>query len=197
LTGKASPKFTEWCISWGLTCVRFPVHSEYDVLNQVLAALNEHEIALVHSKPIRNDLPADVMLVDATAHVLTARTALRQRIAEPGNTRIIENPSDTHAILSSFRRLKKSTPKIKWWVWWSPSDMLTQNIGEGEIVRCMRAIAKDFSDVSFLALVPRCVHTQQGLALLDYVSEVVIDMDDQWSILKHPNRNMEGTNVEC
>lgn len=197
MTRELFPPIAEWCSSWGLTCVRFPVLSEYEVLDQLLTGLDGHQIVLVHSKPIRNEPIGDVVLIDATGHALTARTALRQRIGDSGNIGVLDNPADTHAILSSFRRLKKSNPRARWWIWWSPSDMLTQDISEGEIVQCMRAIAKDFSDVSFLALVPRCVHTQQGLALLDYVSEIVLDFDDQWSILKHPNRTMEETRVDC
>ena len=192
---RSTPPAKEWFKTGGLACIRFPVHSEYKVLDQLLTVLNENAIALVHSKQLRNKKQGNVLQIDATGHALTPHTALRQRIGEVGNSEALENPSDTQAILSELRRLKKSNPKTNWWIWWSPSDMLTQNIGEGEIVRCLRAIAKDFSDVSFLALVPRCVHTQQGLALLDYVSEIVIDFDEEWSILKHPS--MEKMKIEA
>jgi len=93
----------------------------------------------------------------------------------------------------------------QWWLWWSPSDLVAQKVDDMEIVKCLRVIAKDFSETRFLALVAQGVHTQQGHALLEYISSVCLEVerlvDDRhsmhrWRVVKHPDSQLVGGEIE-
>jgi len=196
----------EWCAESGLGLVKFAIDAEYAVLNQVLESVREEGSGiLIHSKPIRHEkISKDVTTVDAAGHALTAQTALRRRISESESVTVINNPADTHGFLSHLKQLKKSFTDTKWWIWWSPSDLVAQEAEDREIVRCLRVIARDFADVPFIVLVANDVHTQQGLALLEYVAERTLEVErhqngkrvaHRWQLLKYPSMSLEGIEI--
>ena len=64
---------------------------------------------------------------------------------------------------------------------------------ENEILRCLRTIAKEFSNIRFLALVAKEVHSEQALARLEYIADVTLDIEKlqdkgthEWCLEKHP-----------
>jgi hypothetical protein len=196
----------DWCAESGLGLVKFAIEAEYAVLNQVLESVrDEGPGILIHSKTIRNEnISTDITLVDAAGHALTAQTALRRRISESENDTVIDNPADIHGFLTHFKRLKKSLTDVKWWIWWSPSDLVAQETEDREIVRCLRVIAREFSDIPFLVLVAKDVHTKQGLATLEYVAERTLEVErhqngkrvaHRWQLLKHPSMSLEGIEI--
>ncbi|TET10471.1 MAG: hypothetical protein E3J86_05620 [Candidatus Thorarchaeota archaeon] len=196
----------DWCAESGLGLVKFDVDAEYAVLNQILEAVRkEGPGILIHSKPIRHEKSSpDIKLVDAAGHALTAQTALRGRISELENETVIDNPADIHGFLSHFKRMKKSLTDAKWWIWWSPSDLVAQEVDDKEIVRCLRVIARDFTDSPFLVLVAKDVHTKQGLATLEYVAERTLEVERHqngkrvayhWQLLKHPSMSREWIEI--
>ena len=193
----------EWC-SAGLSLIKFPIDAEYTVLNQVLETSNGQSAVLIHSKPLRDTQVERVTTIDATGHALTAQTALRQRIkaSEDGST--LENPEDIQSILSQLQKRRRSMSDTGWWLWWSPSDLVAHDIDESEIVRCIRALANEFSDTRFLVLVAKDVHSKQTLARLEYISEMTVDVNrvqdknqirHQWQVRKHPDTTLEGVEV--
>jgi hypothetical protein len=193
----------EWCNA-GLSLIKFPIDAEYAVLNQILETTNGHSAILIHSKPLRDIRVENVTTIDATGHALTAQTALRQRIKASDDGATLENPEDIQSILSQLQKRRRSQSGTDWWVWWSPSDLVAHDIDESEIVRCMRALANEFSETRFLALVTRDVHSKQTLARLEYVSEMTVDVNrvqekDQithrWQVRKHPKSELEGVEI--
>lgn len=193
----------KWFGIGGLTVISFPVEAEYVVLDQIRDDLGDVSISLIHSKPLNNE-SEQVTLIDATGHEPTARTALRQRVSDYDNDFILENPANVQGVLSRLGKLAESV-KGKWWLWWSPSDMIAQGVTDEEIARCMRIIAKDFSKVRFLAFIARDVHTHRGLATLKYISTTFIDVTrivedghivHNWHLLKHPTIALEGEVIE-
>jgi hypothetical protein len=194
----------EWFGSGGLSIISFPAEAEYAVLNQMLDSLGEERMALIHSKPIHLDSKEYVTLIDATNHAPTARTTLRRRVGEYDNTTLLENPADVQGVLNQLGKIA-GLVQVKWWLWWSPSDMVAQGLTDEEVARCMRVIAKDFSETRFLGLVAKDVHTLRGLATLKYVSSIFIDVTRRvvekhsvhnWSIVKHPHTELEGDEIE-
>ncbi len=196
----------EWCSESGLGLVKFSIDSEYAVLKQVLESVKGMGSGiLIHSKPIRfGNVSEQVTLVDAAGHALTAQTALRLRISESENDNVIDNPADIHGLLSQFKRLKKTIAEADWWIWWSPSDLVAQEVNEREIVRCLRVIAREFSKNPFLVLIAKDVHTKQGLALLEFVAERTLEVErlqngnrvaHSWQLLKHPSMSLEGIEI--
>jgi hypothetical protein len=190
----------DWCNS-GLSLVMFPVDAEYSTLNMVLEACNRQSAVLIHSKPLR-DIPVDnIITIDATGHALTAQTALMQRIKALDDDTTLDNPEDIQSILSQFQRYRKLNPKVEWWIWWSPSDLVTHDVDENEIVRCLRVLANYFSDYRFLVLIAKEVHSDLTLARLEYVSETTVDVkcdetegqvSHSWSVRKHYHTKIEG-----
>ena len=193
----------DWC-NTGLSLIKFPIDAEYAVLTKILETSNGHSTILIHSKPLR-DIPIEnVTTIDATGHALTAQTALRQRIKASDDDTTLENPEDIQSILSQLQRRRKSNPDVKWWIWWSPSDLVTHNVEENDIVRCLRALANDFSNNRFLVLIAKDVHSKQTLARLEYISETTVDVDrdktkgqitHNWSVRKHHDIKIEGAYV--
>lgn len=195
----------EWCSTGGLILISFPTDAEYFILRHILESLTEQRSTLIHSKPLRFNLPPSITPIDATAHALTAREALRRRLGNHEGTAFLENPADMQGFLSQLKKIAKSQPEIQWWLWWSPSDLVAQEVDDMEIVRYMRIIAKDFSGTPFLAFVAKDVHTQRGFALLEYISSVyleVVRLTDRekivhlWRVRKHPHLQLEGVEVE-
>jgi hypothetical protein len=193
----------DWC-NIGLSLIKFQVDAEYAVLNKILETSNGHSTILIHSKPLRDLHLENVTTIDATGHALTAQNALRQRIRASDDDSTLENPEDIQNILSQFQRRRKSNPDTKWWIWWSPSDLVTHDVEETEIVRCLRALANDFSDNRFLVLVAKDVHSKQTLARLEYISETTVNVDrdktrgqitHNWSVRKHHDTKIEGAYV--
>lgn len=193
----------DWCRT-GLSLVKFPVDAEYAVLNQILETFNGHSTILIHSKPLRDIQVENVITIDATGHALTAQTALRQRIRASDDDTTLENPEDIQSILSQLQRRRKSNPDVIWWIWWSPSDLVTHDVEETEIVRGLRALANDFSENRFLVLVAKDVHSKQTLARLEYISETTVDVErnktkgqitHNWSVRKHHDTKIEGACV--
>ncbi|MGY5852178.1 MAG: hypothetical protein RTU92_01270 [Candidatus Thorarchaeota archaeon] len=194
----------DWCPS-GLCIVTYPVHAEYVVLQQVTSTLENQSLVIIHAKEIKTEFKTKVTLVDATGHALTAQTALRRRISDAEEGTTLENPADTQALLSQLRKLKKSEPDTKWWLWWSPSDLLAQGVDEREIAKCLRVIAKDFADTRFLAFVARDIQSGAGLSLLEYIAGVCIDVERKaeggliehtWRVVKHPDTKLEGEEID-
>ena len=116
----------------------------------------------------------------------------------------LENPANVQGVLNRLGKLAESV-RGKWWLWWSPSDMIAQGVTDEEVARCMRIIAKDFSKVRFLAFIAKDVHTNRGLAILKYISTTFVDvtrtMNDghivhNWHLLKHPTISLEGEVIE-
>jgi hypothetical protein len=193
----------EWCNA-GLSLIKFPIDAEYAVLNQILETANGHSAILIHSKPLRDIQVENITTIDATGHALTAQTVLRQRIRASDDDSTLENPEDIQSILSQLQKRRRSQSDTEWWVWWSPSDLVAHDIDESEIVRCMRALANEFSDTRFLVLVAKDVHSKQTLARLEYVSEMTVDVNrvqeknqikHQWQVRKHPDTKLEGIEV--
>jgi len=190
----------DWCIE-GISIITFETDTEYRVLQCILSSLDNSKVALVHSKGISFELNDEIILVDATGHALTAKTALRRRISDSDDERYIENPADIQGFLSRLRKLKQSHKEIKWWLWWSPSDLIAHGLDEDEIVQTLRVISSDFSDIHFMAFIAKEVHSKRGLALFEYVSNVSMsverirepDMNDLfWRTCKHPDVIKEG-----
>ena len=193
----------EWC-SKGLSLIKFPVDAEYRTLNKALETVNGQSIVLIHSKPLRDIEINNVTTIDATGHALTAQTALRQRIKASDDESTLENPDDIQSILSQLQRFRKTNPEVQWWIWWSPSDLVTHDVDESEIVRCLRALANDFSNHRFLILIAKEVHSSQTLARIEYISETVVEvkLDNAhggithgWGVRKHHDTKLEGAHV--
>jgi len=184
----------DWLLDSGLTLIKFPVDAEYSTLTQILDNLDGQENILIHSKSLRSlQINNNTIKIDATGHALTARTALRQKISASENTSIIDNFEDMQSILNQFHKIRKSHLKSQWWIWWSPSDLVAHDIDENDILRYLRTIAKEFSDVRFLALVAKEVHSKQALARLEYIADVTLDIEKlqgegphHWRLEKHP-----------
>ena len=190
----------DWCKT-GLTLIKFPVDAEYVVLNQILETSNDHSTILIHSKPLRDIHVENVKTINATGHALTAENALRQRIMASDDESTLENPENIQSILSHLQRQKKSHSEVQWWIWWSPSDLVNHDVEEIEIVRCLRALANDFSEYRFLVLVAKEVHSKQTLARLEFISETTVDVErevagfqttDKWRVRKHHEIKLEG-----
>jgi len=192
-----------WC-SVGLSLIEFPVDAEYSTLKKVLESFNGQSSVLIHSKPLR-DIPLEnVITIDATGHALTAQTALRQRIRASDDNTSLENPEDIQSILSQLQKQRRSHPDVQWWIWWSPSALVTHDVDENEIIRCFRALANEFSDDRFLILIAKEVHSERTLARLEYISEVTVDVTrdktrgqitHEWRVRKHPDVKIEGAMV--
>lgn len=187
-----------------MSLIKFPVDAEYSTLNKVLKTFNGQSAVLIHSKPLRDIIITNVTTIDATGHALTAQNALRQRIKATGDDSTLENPEDVQSILSQLQKQRKSNPEVQWWIWWSPSDLVTHNVEETEIVRCLRALANEFSDHRFLVLVAKEVHSSQTLARMEYVSETIVDVcrdktrggiTHDWGVRKHLDTKIEGAHV--
>jgi hypothetical protein len=195
----------KWCSVGGLSIVSFPPHAEYAVLDSTLESLADEKIALIHSKPVHHSPSTDITLIDATGHALTARSALRRRVSDQEGVTLVEDPTDMQGLLSQLKRLTKSLTHTQWWLWWSPSDLVAQKVDDMEIVKCLRVIAKDFSETRFLAFVAQGVHTQRGHALLEYISSAYLEIehfvDDRhsmhrWRVVKHPDLQLVGGEIE-
>jgi len=193
----------KWFGTGGLSIISFPVEAEYVVLDQIRDDLGDVSLSLIHSKPLNTE-SAQTTLIDATGHEPTARTALRQRVGDYDNDFKLENPADVQGVLNRLGKLAESA-KGKWWLWWSPSDMIAQGVTDEEVARCMRIIAKDFSNVRFLAFIAKDVHTHRGLATLKYISTTFVDVTrivndgsigHNWHLLKHPTIDIEGEIIE-
>jgi hypothetical protein len=192
----------EWCNEGGLVLISFPIQAEYSILHHVLESFTDQQITIIHSKPITSKM-GNITSIDATGHALTAGSALRRRISQ--ERVVLENPADTQGFLSQLKKFIKSFSKTEWWLWWSPSDLVAQEVDDLEIAQCLRVIAKDFSGSRFLAFVARDVHTTRGLAIMKYISGVYLrimrceDKERQvhhWQVIKHPNLQLEGDAVE-
>ena len=192
-----------WC-SAGLSLIIFPVEAEYSTLLKVLETFNGQVTFLIHSKPLREIKTENTIILDATGHALTAQTALRQRIKASDDDATLENPEDIHSILAQLQKQRRSHPDVQWWIWWSPSDLVTHDVDEKEVIRCIRALSNEFSGDRFLILVAKEVHSEQTLARLEYISEVTIDVTrdrtrgqikHDWSVRKHPDVKIEGVTV--
>ena len=193
----------EWLMDDGLTVIKFPVDAEYFTLNQVLKSIKGQGCVLIHSKSLRDQslCTSNTIKIDATGHALTARTVLRQRISASDDITTLDNLEDIQSISSQLYKIKKSHSDIHWWIWWSPSDLIAHDIDEIEILRCLRAITKEFADIRFLALVAKEVHSKQALARLEYIADVTLDIErirdkghntHHWHIQKHPIMEREG-----
>ncbi|TFG34200.1 hypothetical protein EU527_04550 [Candidatus Thorarchaeota archaeon] len=187
-----------------MSVISFPVEAEYRVLDHVLEVLSKESIALIHSKSIPQHSNEHITLIDATGHAPTARTALRRRVGEYDNINVFENPADVQGVLTQLGKLAGSV-RVGWWLWWSPSDMIAQGLTDEEVARCMRSIAKDFSETRFLGFVAKDVHSQRGLATLKYVSSTFVDISQptserqgvhRWRLAKHLDREIEGDEIE-
>jgi len=186
----------------GLGLIKFPVDAEYSTLIHILDNLNDQGKVLIHSKSIRNTTFSDnTVLIDATGHALTARTALRQKISASEDISSLDNPEDIQSVLNQLYKIRRAHPESNWWIWWSPSDLVAHDIDENGILRCLRAIAKEFSDVRFIAMVAKEVHSKQALARLEYIADVTLDIErlleegkgtHQWFVQKHPIMEKEG-----
>lgn len=165
--------------------MNFPIEAEYATLEQVLAGCNGESVVLIHSKPVRGEPRSGLTLVDATGHSLTPKEEILRRIGDTDSLSV-EDPSDIQEFLIHLRKTRKSLPETRYWVWWSPSDLVAQGVQDSEIVRCLRVIAKEFASSHFIALAAKNVHSDQGQALLEYVSEGVVDVTKDWSVVKHP-----------
>ncbi len=194
----------DWC-SNGINNITFQTSAEYRVLQQVLSCLEGSKVALIHAKDITLDLSDEIVLIDATGHALTAKTALRRRISDSDDERFIENPADIQGFLSRIRRLKKSHKDVEWWLWWSPSDLIAHGVNEEEISQVLRVISSDFADTRFVAFIAREIHDTKGLSLFDYISNVSISVERvhesgktryHWQVEKHPDTKMEGVMIE-
>lgn len=176
------PRLCEDC---SLLLVTFPIQSEYSALDEILLGCDGQKTVLIHSKPVRTRESKGVTLVDATGHSLTPREEILRRI-DSADSLAVDDPSNLQDFLGHLRRLKRSLPETAYWIWWSPSDLVAQGVPDSEIARCLRVIAKEFSKSHFIALVAEQVHSSQGQALLEYVSEGIINAGRDWSIAKHP-----------
>jgi hypothetical protein len=192
----------KWFETKGLTVISFPIEAEYTVLQQIRDGIGEESQAIIHSKPL--DDVKNTILIDATRHEPTTRTALRQRVSDQDSENVLENPADVEGVLNRLGKLGESI-KTDWWLWWSPSDMVAQGIADDAISRCLRIVAKDFSKVRFLAFVAKGVHSERGLATLKYISAIYVDVTREtdkgkfrhrWHLLKHPTITMEGEVIE-
>lgn len=192
----------EWCSKGGFILISYPIKLEYSVLNQVLVGLTDEKISLIHSKPIRHSIARNTALIDVTGHELTARSALRRRISDQDDESQTWNPVDTQDFLSRLERVVKKQSQSDWWVWWTPSDLVTHGLEDIEIVPYMRVIASDLSDYRFIILVPEGVHTERGFSILEYIAEVHITSTLKengkyiWKVIKHYNNEFEGAEVE-
>jgi hypothetical protein len=196
-----------WMRNGGLGIIKFPISTEYSVLAKVLQGIDSEGCVLIHSKPLRSPkfLTATTVTVDATGHALTARTALRQRISASEDVSVLDSPEDIQATLSQLYKLRKQHPEKQWWIWWSPSDLIAHDVDEKEILRCLRAIAKEFADVHFVALVAKEVHSREALARIGFIAEVSLDIEPvegekvhrlhHWHVEKHPGTEIEGVEV--
>jgi len=200
----ATIQLNKWFGNKGLSIISFPVEAEYRVLDQVLEILSKESIALIHSKPIPRNSNEHITFIDATGHAPTARTTLRRRVGEYNNINVFENPADVQGVLTQLGKLAGSV-RVGWWLWWSPSDMIAQGLTDEEVARCMRNIAKDFSEIRFLGFVAKDVHSQRGLATLKYVSSTFVDISQpttkkqgvyRWRLAKHQEREIEGDEIE-
>ncbi len=129
----------EWFGTRGLSIISFPIEAEYVVLKQIRDAIGDEFQAIIHSKPIDDEIE-NTTLIDATRHEPTARTALRQRVSDHDSENFLENPADVEGVLNRLGKLAESI-KATWWLWWSPSDMVAQGVTDEEISRCLRIIA--------------------------------------------------------
>ena len=196
----SKPPLTDWFQDGGLVLIKFPVNAEYSTLTQILDNLDGQENILIHSKSFCNLRTYDnTIKIDATGHGLTARTALRQKISASEDISTLDNVEDIQSILNQFYKIRKSHPETHWWIWWSPSDLVAHDIEENEILRCLRTIAKEFSDIRFLALTAKEVHSKQALARLEYIADVTLDIEKlleegmhQWRLEKHPVKEKKG-----
>jgi len=191
---------TDWFHDGGLVLIKFPIDAEYITLTQILDNIDGQENILIHSKSFRNLQVNDTTIkVDATGHALTARTALRQKISASEDITSLDNIEDIQSILNQLYKIRKSHPESHWWTWWSPSDLVAHDIEENEILRCLRTIAKEFSDIRFLALIAKNVHSKQALARMEYIADMTLDIEKlleegvyQWRLEKHPAKEKEG-----
>ncbi len=190
--------FDNLCKTDGLFLVSFETDSEYSVLKQVIENLPDKEIILIHSKLLDEDLGENVLLCDATGHSLTERAVLKARLKPQKKITVFENPADIRSFLINLRKLVETHKDIEYWIWWSPSDLLTQDIEEKQIAKCLRVISKDYSDVRFLVLIAKNIHSTRGFSVLEYISkghfEVTRNSEGgyNWSIIKHPDTKQEG-----
>lgn len=198
MTSKTS--IEDWLHDDGLNLIKFPIFSEYSTLTQILSTLQNQENVLIHSKSLHSlQINDSTIKIDGTGHALTARTALRQKISASEDISTLNNPEDIQSILNQLYKIRRAHPEPQWWIWWSPSDLVAQDINENEILRCLRAIAKEFADMGFLALIAKEVHSKQALARLEYIADVTVDIvkhqeegKHQWSVQKHPIMEKEG-----
>ena len=195
----------EWCSSGGISMISYDTRFEYIVLNKVLESLAGSQITLIHSKQIRDTLPSNITLIDATGHGLTETSVLHSQLTIGTDYSVIDNPEDTRLFLNKFHKLTKIYPDTEYWVWWSPSDLLTHDLDERAISKCIRIMAKDYSDLKILILIVNNVHSKQGFAILEYISESHYEYslsesgtDDKHKccVIKHPNVKLEGEMVE-
>lgn len=178
-----------WLEIGGLCVITFPIELEYEVQYQILKALKDEDIALMHSKRYHGTPSEKMRLIDITGHSLTASAALRHRL---GPDALIENPADIRDVLSQMRKIREQIAK-SWWIWSSPSDLLAHEIEEKEIIKAMRVIAKDFSKSHIIIMMPREVHTEEMLTLVKYIADVMIDVEFKndtivWKVKKHPEK---------
>ena len=203
----------DWC-GGGLNLISFEAGAEFAALQVVLGSLTSHGklVVLIQSKTYRRPTP-QIAIIDATGHALTPRQSLRRRLSEEGGI-VVDNPADIQGLLSQLSRQAQALPG-RWWVWCSPSDLVSHGVEEMEMAKCLRAIAKDFEDTPFLILVARDVHTERSFAILKFLSQVHLEFERQLGtgggeqgelkrhgyryilrVVKHPNLQLEGSEVE-
>jgi len=195
----------EWCSKGGLSLISFDTNAEYTALKHILDSLSEKKIILIHSKPIRDELTSNITLIDATSHTLTESAVISSQLGEEKGPFVIDTPADIRVFLGRFQKLTNTFKDTDFWVWWSPSDLITHGIEEKEIARCLRIFSKDYSTLNVLVLIAKNIHTPQGFAILEYITEKhfaftrsnIADRDAySCKILKHPDMQMEGEVVE-
>jgi len=190
----------DWLDDNGLILIKFPIVAEYTILNQIMNVINDQNFIIIHSKLLRYTFVSDnAIKIDATGHALTAHTALRQKISTSDDISALDNLEDIQSILNQFHKIRKSHPLPRWWIWCSPSDLVAHDISEDEILRCLRAIAKEYSDIRFIALVAKEVHSERALSRFEYIADILLDVEThreeeayQWQISKHPGIEKKG-----
>ena len=71
-----------------------------------------------------------------------------------------------------------------------------------EIAQCLRIIAKDYEDQRFICMVARNVHSDQGFAIMEYISEMHMKTTPtkngktSWKVIKHFEQELEGVEIE-
>ncbi len=184
----------EWLVA-GVNLITFTTALDYRVLQRVVSGMADDGV-VIHSRPLSwlDDRPS--VLFDVTGHAGAPASSLRRRLADVGDVPHIGNPADIKMLLSEIRRFSKAIRK-KYWVWWTPSDLLAHGLDDLGVAKCLRILNSEFK-TPFLALVAKDVHTPRGLNLMAMVSMVWIDVtktDDRgsvWAAVKHPDPAFEG-----